>query len=144
MPSHTIAVINRWMYSMCRSIFTHYISFAVCVIISGLALACLRGALPLHQPHVTAPEICICFWSSAGCHLRVIWNASDGRPECSRTILWIFDGLNEQEKYRTKHFVGLLDSRRVRNNGRKERMKYWKLCDNTTVRGGRLIHCDVA
>lgn len=67
------------------------------------------------------------FLEAAGCHLRVIWNASDGRPECCRPILWIFDGLNEQEKYRTKHFVGSLNSRRVRNNGRQERMKYWKL-----------------
>lgn len=143
-PLPTVAVINGRMYSMCRSIFTHYICFAVCVIISGFALASLRGALPLHQPCVTAPEICICFWGAAGCHLRVIWNARDGRPECSRPILWIFDGLNEQEKYRTKHFVGLLDSRRVRNNGREERMKYWKLCDNSTVRGGRFLHYGVA
>lgn len=62
----------------------------------------------------------------------------DGRPKFWRPILWIFDGVNEQEKYRTKHFVGLLDSLCVRNNGQEERIKYWKLCDKSTV-GGRRV-----
>lgn len=32
--------------------------------------------------------------------------------------------LMSRKKYRTKHFVGLLDSGRVRNNGQQEIMKY--------------------
>lgn len=136
--------MHRRMCFLCFSILAHSIWFVVRVIILGLALASLQGALPLHQPTVTAPEICICYRSGAGRHLMVIWNTRDGRPECSRPILWIFDGLNEQEKYRTKHFIGLLDSRCVRSNGWQERMKYWKLCDNSTVREEELVHCEVA
>lgn len=111
---------------MCRSIFTHDISFVVCVS-SFRVLASLRGHSSLASTPCDSTWNMHTFLEAAGCHLRVSWNAGDGRPECCRPILWIFDGLNEQEKYRTKHFVGSLDSRRVRNNGRQERMKYWKL-----------------
>lgn len=32
-----------------------------------------------------------------GWGFRLIWNAGDGRPGCWSPILWIFDGVNEQE-----------------------------------------------
>lgn len=132
--THTNISIMNWKRTMFPVLHYLHTLHLLCVIISGLALVSLQGVLPLYQPKVTAREICICFWSGAGCYLRVTWGSGDARPECSRLTLWMFDGSNEQVKCRTKHFIGLLDLGCVRRNIWQERMKYWKVCDNSIVR----------